>query len=41
MNAFVHFHLKNPILDGKKKVTDIQFYREIGSQADDINMRGR
>ena len=41
MSAFVHFHLKNPILVGKKKVSDIQFYREIGSQADDINMRGR
>ena len=41
LSAFVHFHLKNPILVGKKKVKDIQFYREIGSQADDINMRGR
>ena len=41
MSAFVHFHLKNPILVGKKKVNDIQFYREIGSQADDINMKGR
>ena len=41
MSAFVHFHLKNPILVGKKKVSDIQFYREIGSQADDINMKGR
>ena len=41
LSAFVHFHLKNPILVGKKKVSDIQFYREIGSQADDINMKGR
>ena len=41
MNAFVHFHLINPILVGKKKVSDIQFYRDIGSQADDINMKGR
>ena len=41
LSAFVHFHLKNPIKVGKKKVSDIQFYREIGSQADDINMKGR
>ena len=41
LSAFVHFHLINPILVGKKKVSDIQFYREIGSQADDINMKGR
>ena len=33
--------MKNPILVGKKKVSDIQFYREIGTQADDINMKGR
>ena len=41
MSAFVHFHLKNPIIVGKKKVSDLQFYREIGSQADDLNMKGR
>jgi nucleosome binding factor SPN SPT16 subunit len=41
MMAFIHFNLKNPILVGKKKVSDIQFYREIGTQADDINMKGR
>ena len=39
--VLVHFNLKNPILLGKKKVSDIQFYREIGTQADDLNMRGR
>ena len=39
--ALIHFNLKNPILVGKKKVSDIQFYRDIGSQGDDINMRGR
>jgi nucleosome binding factor SPN SPT16 subunit len=33
--------LKNSILLGKKKVSDIQFCREIGSQADDLNIRGR
>ena len=39
-NALFHFNLINPILVGKKKISDIQFYREIGSQADDLNMRG-
>ena len=39
--AFIHFNLKSPILIGKKKVNDVQFYRDIGSQADDINMKGR
>ena len=41
MMAFFHFHLINPILVGKKKVSDIQLYREIGTQADDLNMKGR
>ena len=39
--VLIHFNLKNPILVGKKKVSDIQFCREIGSQADDINIKGR
>jgi nucleosome binding factor SPN SPT16 subunit len=39
--VLIHFNLKNPILVGKKKVNDIQFYREVGSQADDLNMKGR
>ena len=39
--ALLHFNLKNPILIGKKKVYDIQFYREVGSQADDLNIKGR
>jgi nucleosome binding factor SPN SPT16 subunit len=37
----VHFHLKNPILVGKKKTIDVQFYREAGSQADDLDLRRR
>ena len=41
MNAFFHFHLINPIIVGKKKVRDIQFYRDIGTQADDLNIKGR
>ena len=39
--VLIHFNLKNPILVGKKKVHDIQFYREIGTQADDLNIKGR
>ena len=39
--VLLHFTLKNPILLGKKKVNNIQFYREIGTQADDLNMKGR
>ena len=37
----LHFHLKNPILVGKKKTFDVQFYREAGSQADDLDLRRR
>ena len=39
--ALVHFHLKNPIIIGKKKTIDIQFYKEVGVQADDLDMRRR
>lgn len=39
--CLVHFHLKNPILLGKKKTNDIQFYKEAGTQADDLDMRRR
>ena len=39
--VLIHFNLKNPILVGKKKVHDIQFYKEVGSQADDLNIKGR
>ena len=39
--VLIHFNLKNSILLGKKKVSDIQFCREIGTQADDLNIRGR
>jgi len=39
--VLIHFNLKNPILVGKKKVYDIQFYREVGSLADDLNIKGR
>lgn len=39
--ALVHFHLKNPIIIGKKKTFDVQFYKEVGVQADDLDMRRR
>jgi nucleosome binding factor SPN SPT16 subunit len=39
--VLVHFHLKNPIIVGKKKTMDVQFYREAGSQADDLDQRRR
>lgn len=39
--VLVHFHLHNPILIGKKKSIDVQFFREACSQADDLEMRRR
>lgn len=31
--ALLHLHLKNPIMVGKKKVMDVQFYTEVMSDA--------
>ncbi|UKK02594.2 transcription modulator [Theileria orientalis] len=40
--VLLHFHLKSPILVGKKKTLDVQFYSEVGTQIDDLdNRRGR
>jgi nucleosome binding factor SPN SPT16 subunit len=39
--VLIHLHLHNPILVGRKKTNDVQFYREAGSQADDLDMRRR
>lgn len=39
--VLIHFHLKNPIMVGKKKAIDIQFYKDIGIQADDLDLRRR
>lgn len=39
--VIMHFNLKNPILVGKKKRDDIQFVREIGTQADTIKANAR
>lgn len=39
--ALIHFNLKNPIMIGKKKDHNVQFYREAGALADDLNIRAR
>eukprot|EP00375_Theileria_parva_P001275 XP_763946.1 transcriptional regulator [Theileria parva strain Muguga] len=40
--VLLHFHLKSPILVGKKKTLDVQFFSEVGTQIDDLdNRRGR
>ncbi|CCE61654.1 hypothetical protein TPHA_0A05800 [Tetrapisispora phaffii CBS 4417] len=39
--VIIHIHLKNPILMGKKKVQDIQFYREASDMAVDETGTGR
>lgn len=36
MIILLHFNLHTPIMVGKKKVSDVQFYTEAGAQADDI-----
>ena len=38
--AIIHFTLKVPIMMSNKKVQDIQFFKESGSAADDIDMKG-
>ncbi|CDJ57688.1 transcription elongation factor FACT 140 kDa, putative [Eimeria maxima] len=37
--VLVHFHLKTPILVGKKRTLDVQFYTEAGTQTDDLDNR--
>ncbi|KAK2198277.1 bifunctional FACT complex subunit Spt16 [Babesia duncani] len=40
--VLIHFNLKFPILVGKRKTSDVQFYCEVGTQVDDLdNRRGR
>lgn len=36
----IHFHLKQAILIGNKKVNDIQFFKESCVAAEDINFKG-
>ncbi|KAI8820148.1 FACT complex subunit-domain-containing protein [Fimicolochytrium jonesii] len=40
--VILHFHLKNPIMIGKKKTQDVQFYREVTDAGfDETGNRGR
>lgn len=36
MIILIHFHLKNPIVVGKKKANDVQFYTEAGNISEDL-----
>ena len=36
MIILLHFHLKNPVLWGKKKYSDVQFYTEVGEITTDL-----
>ena len=38
--VILHFHLKQPILIGDKPAHDVQFYKESGIAAEDINFKG-
>ena len=38
--AIIHFNLKQPITMSSKKIGDVQFFKESGIVADDIDMRG-
>jgi nucleosome binding factor SPN SPT16 subunit len=37
--VIIHFNLKTPIMVGTKKVQDVQFYRESGAAADDLDIK--
>mmetsp|Transcript_21383 Transcript_21383/g.28664 ORF Transcript_21383/g.28664 Transcript_21383/m.28664 type:complete len:384 (+) Transcript_21383:2095-3246(+) len=39
--VILHFNLKTPILIGDKPTSDVQFYKESGIAAEDINFKGR
>ena len=41
MIILIHFHLKRPIIIGKKRSYDVQFYTEAGLQAEDLDVRRR
>merc|ERR1711957_295939 len=38
--VLIHFNLTTPIMLGNKKVSDVQFYKESGVAAEDINFTG-
>ena len=37
--VIIHFNLKTPIMVGTKKAQDVQFYKEAGNLADDIDIK--
>lgn len=39
--VLVHFNLNQPIMIGKKKTNDIQFYTEAGIQTEDLDFKKR
>jgi len=41
LTVLLHFHLRNPIMVGNKRSSDVQFYTEAGIQSDDLGVRGR
>ena len=41
MIVMLHFHLHQPILLGKKKTWDVQFYTEAGIQTEDLDFKKR
>ena len=38
--VIIHFNLKTPVMVGNKKVHDVQFFKESGAAADDLDQRG-
>jgi len=37
--VLIHLHLKAPMMVGKRKVQDVQFFTEVAAQAEDLTMR--
>ncbi len=37
--VILHFNLKTPVMVGTKKVNDVQFYKESGAVADDLDIK--
>ena len=41
MIILIHFHLYKPMMIGKRKTWDIQFFTEAGMMTEDLDIRGR
>lgn len=39
LTVIIHFNLKTPIMVGTRKVQDVQFFKEAGNAADDLDMK--